>query len=157
MLEDLFLEQSELPMGWRREAEFREACVAAPLDSGCKSVDDLALGFSHKSGHAYENIYVYETVEHAASDFERMIDLVYSGNKYSTPWIVPDELPYVSFVASQSYFACHTHSGEPRCRFLAQYHEFIVELYTKTNNMSYEELEQVLETIDQKMAKFTAQ
>lgn len=155
MLEDLFLDESELPMGWSRQEEFSEACVAAPLDSGCKSVDDLMTLFHHESGHAYETIYVYETAELAASDFARMFDMVYSGNKYSTPWIIPNELPYRSTVANQSYFACNTHSGEPRCRFLSQYHEFIVEFYTKTGNMPFEELEQVLEPIDKKIAMYT--
>jgi hypothetical protein len=160
VLEDLFIDEAAFPAGWTRAEGFRRACVAAPLDSGCKSYDDLSISYySTQGGYAYEDIYVYGTADDSAGDFERMRERVYSGNDFTTPWVTPDELLYESSVASQSHFACHTYDGDLHCQFLGQYDEFIVlffthkEYFTHKEVISYDDLKQVLEAIDQRMAE----
>jgi hypothetical protein len=156
-LEDLFIDEAAFPEGWEKNPGGpREACRAAPLGSGCRSADAKHLSFSYSkmpSGLASQEVHVYISPAEAAKDFQRLLDRFFSsGNPYSTPWIVPDKLPYQSRIADQFFFACNTHGGEPYCQMLGQYEEFIIRFHIHKAVISYEDLGRTLQAIDQRIA-----
>ena len=111
---------------------------------------------------AGEDVFQYASQHKATRHFNRFEDDYFNDNSvYNlTPWMIPDELPFISTVADQSHFACAEKSfgyESTICIFLARYDEFLV-FSTATikaegkEYMDFSELEVFLEAIDQTMA-----
>lgn len=88
---------------------------------------------------------------------EKYQDLRYSefrDDLYSTPWLVPAELPYQSPVASEFHLACITWEEGKACKAIARYGKYVSQFSTNIASefMRLVELGNVLRAIDERAA-----
>lgn len=165
-IEELLIDESVFPEGWKVDPAGPSAPAKAPL-GGLKSIERTSLHFyiwgvsgeQIWSGVAGEQIHRFWSVNDAVEEFERQMGLAFAVGKYDTPWVVPAELPYQSSAADRVFFACSVHGSIPMCRMIGQYDEYFVIFNTHMSPdfMTYEDLERVLQAIDERMAHYLAE
>lgn len=153
-IEDLLVDASAFPPGWSVSTGGPRPIARAPL-GGTKSVESVEMSFYAYGGGAIERIRRFETAQGAADEFNRQSKIVFRHDEFNTPWIVPAEISYHSLLADQSHYACSTFDGQswPGCAYIAQYGEYFVHFQTSMlpDLMSYTDLENVLQSIDERM------
>jgi len=155
-IEDLLIDESVFPSGWSTNSDGPKLIARAPL-GGTKSVESVEESFYAHGGSAGERIRRFRTAQSAAEEFERQTRLVFRDGEFNTPWMTPQELSYESQVADQFYCACSVYESQPwwpRCACIAQYDVYFVHVSAPMlpGLMTYADLEQILESIDEKMA-----
>jgi hypothetical protein len=133
-----------------------------PVDN-IRQVDGAAIWFNGNTTQdlivASHRVYRYRNVSRAAKEFERQITIEFNSSSVasSSPWQPPTQLPYVSPVADDFYFACHISaiSGKTTCQFMGVYRNYLVIFHTHIvpNYMEYDDLKIILETIDERMSE----
>jgi len=118
----------------------------------------VALGrdISGKKGFAVHSVYCYRSIQGATREFEYRKSVWFLPAENSEPWVVPSEFSYQSPIADRFYLACGVVHGIPMCRVIAQYEECIVRLniHMFPEFMTFDQLEQVLQTMDERMAHY---
>ena len=158
-LDQLLLDESVFPAGWRASGPPSSAL------EGRGQVDDLMIEIRCLAGssHALHDIYRYEDERAARRRFRRYSD--FSSAERITPWETPADLDYESRAAERFRFACADFRAHPAgqytvCQAMGQYNEFIsifsISFFRENmaNCMAWSDLEQILETIDERMAHY---
>ena len=149
-LEELLIEVSDLPAGWREESP-----PAPPLhvDGEIIASDSIRVIFlasespRESVGH---RIYRFRYTNAAHKEYRKQL-----GIRFNDPArTLPEALPYQSDVAESFILACGDIGGGESCHFMGVYQEFLVFLdVVMRGSMNYTDLEQIVETIDHKMAR----
>ncbi|HIE55424.1 MAG TPA: hypothetical protein EYP90_09635 [Chromatiaceae bacterium] len=112
---------------------------------------------------AAHRVYEYKNERQAAREFEKQLPHRFNSNSIAsrTPWRPPQELPYISTVAEQFYFACHEGSINrisTICQAMGQYENYLVIFHTHVTPeyMTYADIESILLIIDARMAEYLA-
>lgn len=109
-----------------------------------------------KKGFAGHDVYCYSSARRAAREFEYRKSVWFLPTEYSEPWVVTSGVSYQSPIADQFYLACSIEHAVPICQVLAQYEECVVRLKVDMfpEFMTLDRLEQVLQTTDERMARY---
>lgn len=109
-----------------------------------------------KKGLANHSVYCYRSIQGAAREFEYRKSVWFLPRENSEPWVEPSELSYRSPIADRFYLACGIVHDIPMCKVIAQYEECVVRLNTHMfpEFMTFDRLEQVLQTMDERMARY---
>lgn len=103
-----------------------------------------------------------EALRGAPNEFARQKRLVFRATEWYYPlWQVPDELDYQSFSADRYYYTCsqETVRSWPRCAYIAQYGTCFVhfDVDMLLGYMSYVDLKDILDVIEERMNAFRSQ
>jgi hypothetical protein len=157
-IEDLLLDKSVFPAGWSVSTDGADSIPRAPWTGSTSVVENVELYFYAFGGGALERIWRFASSEDASQAFERQVEYVFRNGEFNTPWTVPAELSYYSSIAGQFHYACATFEGQPSpgCAYVAQYGVYIVHFQTSIlpGLMTYPDLENVLQAIDERMAHY---
>ena len=152
---NLLINVSAFPEGWMADSG-PSIPASAPL-GGVYDIERTLLSFGTSDGScgASEEIYRFSSIKGAQQDFERRLDVNFTVGEYDTPWVVPEELSYQSFVADQFYYSCSTHGCTLYCQMLGRYEEYVVVFSTgiSPDFMTYRDFEYLLQAIDETMAQ----
>jgi hypothetical protein len=158
-IEDMLLDESAFPVGWSVSTDGADPIPRAPWTGSTNVVENVELYFYAYGGGALERIWRFMSSEDASQAFEHQMRYVFRNGEFNTPWAVPAELSYHSSVASQFHYACATFDGQPSpgCAYVAQYGVHVVHFQTSMlpGLMTYSDLENVLQAIDERMAQYT--
>jgi hypothetical protein len=137
---------------------------ALPCDTQlCRNGDETYEQFfgskSHEPGQFRQEVFRFETVRAASEKYTAYRDTDFHKSQFDpdgTDFAPPTELPYVSSVADEYYFACGQEFGLV-CRMVARYRNYFVYLYFdmdsgKGYGLTYDEVEQILKWLDKQAA-----
>jgi hypothetical protein len=159
-IERLLIDVSAFPQGWSISAAGPSPIARAPL-GGTASVESIELDFYAPGGGAFERIRRFEAPRGASNEFARQKRLIFRATEWYPPWQVPDELDYKSLSADRYYYACsqETVRSWPRCAYIAQYGTYFVhfDVDMLPGYMSYVDLGNILDVIEQRMDAFRSQ
>lgn len=147
-IESLVLDEAPFPPG-AMAGRILSPLPRASWESAGRSIN------LRKGGGAIHDVYRYKTAGRAAQEFERRKRLVFTIDRWSGPWEVPDTLTYHSPIADQYYVACGVDGGIYMCIMIAQYEEYYVLFvaHMSPDAMTFDALERVLRAIDERMAR----
>jgi hypothetical protein len=156
--EPLFIDENAFPNGWTKGKVYN-ACVSAPLDSGCDNFKAKAIGFEDSSNDqngAGEEIRFYDSKKDATQDFSDIQKMYFSPAPNTTPYITPAGLNHRSVLADQYHIACQEYKNAPvsLCFMIGQYNRFIVIFSWRGAEIAPGDLGQVLQAIDEKMKAY---
>ncbi len=151
-VENLMINKSLFPEDWDQQGPPRER--AAPVRWG---IDKLGVTFiSQKNGVALQDVHRGRDVNETENGYFDNVTSWFHSGKEETEWYIPSDFNYESPVANRYRFGCHTHtpSGVQSCQLVGQYGVYLTRFRTHMSPiMTYEDLEHILQTIDNKMAK----
>ena len=122
---DLLIDATAFPAGWIR-SQCEPRC-----DSMQKAFESVRRFYvPYKVGKLVQNVYAYNSVEHAENEYTRYRTTVFntSERQPSTDFTVPPN-SYRSAVADEQYLACGI-SGSAKCQYLARYRQYMVFIET---------------------------
>jgi hypothetical protein len=154
---DLLIELSTMPANWYVVSQDNEPPELFGFESGA---DIWFNGTTNRDLLvAAHRIYRLRSENRAAKVFEQQLSAEFNSRSVAsvTPWQIPPELPYVSSVADQFYFACHMtniNGLSQVCEAMGQYEEYLVIFHTHVapDFMTYADIEVILKAIDERMA-----
>lgn len=152
-IETLMIDKSYLPeeMLWYQEIPSRRG---APVRWG---VDKLGVGFSsQKNGGVIQDVYRGENFDQAEDGYFDLVTSWFDSREDETDWYIPSMFNYESVIADHFRFGCRTHkpSGVESCQMVGQYGIYVTRFRADISSiMTYEDLEHILQTIDDKMAQ----
>ena len=156
-LTSLFIDESSFPPNIEiSELPPSDICKAAPLGSGCKSVEAMGATFYFPVGLAAEDIYRYASVEAATEDFSRLREDEFEGLTH-TKWSKPTELSFISSTASHYYVDCTTDRSVEICSMLAQYSEFVIHFRAQMVDLNYYDFNNLIQSVDAKVNSVLAE
>lgn len=159
-IEALLITTDIFPSGWSADVEGPQPSPSAPF-GGIQSIERTMLFFQSTSASAFQEIERFRNREDANQEFLDQKTFLFTEDRDDGPYTIPDELPYQSSIAEQSYFSCVRPSYYPYpylgCFYLGQYGPYVVKFHIGWNldAMSADELEKILRTIDEKMVLYT--
>jgi hypothetical protein len=146
-IEDLLLDESVFHKDFHRSWPSEDG---APMRFG---IDKIGVTFSSMTkGGAIQSVYLGGSVNETQRQFTDFVG-EFSSRKGWTEWYTPDTFDYQSSVADQYRFACYRHieSGVETCQAIGQYGPYLIQFYTKMSEiLTYQDLEHMLQTIDEK-------
>ena len=153
-MSQLLVDTSAFPAGWEVSPNGPSTPDLAPL-GGAKYSEAIELFLYAPNSVAVESIYRFCNEEEAEEVYDDWLKQEFASSQSSIPWYLPVAEPYQGTVAKRSYLACGEH-GHSFCRFLGQYEEYLFRLnvHLSPGFMTYTDFEQILRTIDQRMALY---
>jgi hypothetical protein len=160
-LRDLLVDASIFPQGWHIDPPQ----VQGMEDLGqVEGVDIQFLSDAPGLVAARQILLWYRDESSASKHFDELQLSWFNDSSVAalTPWVTPAQLPYRSAIANKSRFACSDNGIAGRatvCQFLAQYRAYVVifhtimtpENYAVKGQMTFPELQPILEEIDRRM------
>ena len=148
------IDQSLFSKDWHQQSLPRER--SAPDQWG---IERLGVSFiSQKNGVAGQAVYRGRDFNESKVEYFDRISATgwFHSDENETEWYIPSDFTYKSTVADNYRFGCQTHnpSGVQSCQFVGQYEVYLIRFRTHMSEiMTYEDLEHILQTIDNKMAQ----
>lgn len=155
-IEDLLLDESAFPGGWRAYENTFDPRERLPADR--IGLTYIVNGGPHSIIAIHEVYRFSDGSRCAALGYQKNTPLWFAPREGQTLWAVPAELPYQSSVANQFRFGCYVEEagGRQACQAVGQYEQYLTRFHTFVNpeNMSFADLERILIAIDEKMALY---
>ena len=155
-IENLLIDVNAFPPGWQASDQGPKRVPQAPL-GGRGSIRSISLPFYCPDlAGAHEEIYLFRDSQEASRYYASRAQRTFRKTDFDDLWTIPDELPFRSSNAEQSYFACDlSSSATPMqgCTYIAQYGPYIVLFdidWIPGYSMNYADLEKILQAIDEK-------
>jgi hypothetical protein len=134
-------------------------CDTQLCQNGDETYEQSFISKSHEPGQFRQEVFRFGTAEVASEKYKVYRDTDFHKSQFdpdSTDFAPPTELPYVSPVADEYYFACGQEFGLV-CRMVARYRNYFVFLYFdmdsgKGYGLTYDEVEQILKWLDKQAA-----
>lgn len=151
-IEFLMIDASALPEGWLGGTP---RVKSAPVRWG---VDKLGITFLSESapGVTLQDVYRGANFKDTSDGYFELMTDWFHVDKGNTEWYLPLRFRYKNTVADRYQFGCATvkHNGVEFCQFVGQYGLYITRFHTvMSSGMTYDDLEQILGVIDDKMAQ----
>jgi hypothetical protein len=138
--------------GWYQEGPPTERATVIRF-----GVKKLGVGFlSQRYGVAGHDVHEGRNSKETEKQFLKEVDSWFASREGWTDWYTPGEFDYQSEIADNYRFGCYTHeaSGIETCKMMGQYDVYLTGLYVDMSPiMTYDDLEHILHTIDNKIAQ----
>ena len=110
---------------------------------------------TNEPGHFRQEVWRFDSPEAASAKYSNYLQADFNdatGDPTATPFLPPTELPYVSNVADEYYFACGRDQAWI-CRLNARYRQYFVYFYFDMDDgrgygLTYSEVERILHWLD---------
>jgi hypothetical protein len=151
-IEFLMIDASALPEGWLGGTP---RVKGAPVRWG---VDKLGITFLSESapGVTLQDVYRGANYKDTSDGYFELMTDWFHVDKGNTEWYLPLRFRYKNTIADRYRFGCATvrHNGIEFCQFVGQYGLYITRFQTvMSSGMTYDDLEQILRIIDDKMTQ----
>ncbi|MBW1853694.1 MAG: hypothetical protein JRJ00_03285 [Deltaproteobacteria bacterium] len=147
LISELVLDESDYPDGFVVD-EISSPIADYPLESA-------GLTASFNQDLIFHVVGRYKSRKGAEQEYNNVLSSSFVEDKYRGPWIVPNEISYVSPVAQKYHLACGNVLGEYQCRMIGQYEEYYVFFfaYISEDGITFDILGDLLKKIDHHMAQ----
>jgi hypothetical protein len=135
-------------------------CDTHLCQNGDATYEQFFISKAHEPGQFLQEVFRYETTEAASAKYELYRKTDFHKSTFDlegTEFAPPVELPYVSPIADEYYFACGREFGLV-CRMVARYRNYFVYLYFDMDSghgygLTYTEVEHILKWLDEQAAE----